>query len=249
MLQISRKFLALPFNEVFFHELKSESRYAPKVISYTHRLKPSRQLQKQETIHIDLRKSEQLLLEEMSSTIKNIIESSKTNDWCSSIIEQPTDDQIIEFQRFYNAYAVQNKIQKINRYALQTLMLLRDKGGLKITKVTDEHQTILCYRVYAVGGQNVMSLYTTGQSLREENEVYRNAYYYLCWENINQFRSLGYKVYDFGRLSDYNLLKDLNENFGGNVVNVYSGYIAKSRLSNILLQINSLAGRTYNLKK
>ena len=94
-----------------------------------------------------------------------------------------------------------------------------------------------------------MSLYTTGQSLQEENEAFKNAYYYLCWENMKRFQRLGYKVYDFGDLRDISLLKDLNENFGGNVVNVYSGYITKSRFSNILLQINSLTGRTYKLKK
>jgi hypothetical protein len=248
MLQISRKFLALPFNQVFFHELKGESRYVPKVISYTHRLKPSRQLQMQQTIHIDLRKNEQLLFEGLSSTIKNIIQSNETKDWSISIIQQPSNEQLIEFQRFYNLHAVQNKLPKINRSALQTLMLLRDKGGLIVTRVNNKKNDPLCYRIYAVDGQNVMSLYSTGQSLLQEDETLKNAYYSLCWENMKQFRGLGYKLYDFGDVKDVNLLKDLNESFGGNIVNVFSGYITKSRVSNILLQINGLTGRSHKVK-
>lgn len=248
MLQISRKFLALPFNQVFFHELKSESRYVPKVISYTHRLKPSRQLQKQQTIHIDLRKNEQHLFEEMSSTIKTIIQSNETKDWNISIIQQPSNEQLIEFQHFYNLHAVKNKLQKINRSVLQTLMLLREKGGLILTNVKNGNDDPLCYRIYAVDGQNVMTLYTTGQSLQTEDAAFRNAYYYLCWENMKQFRSLGYKLYDFGNLKDVNLLNEINESFGGNIVNVFSGYITKSRLSNILLQINSWTGRIEKVK-
>ncbi len=247
MLQISRKFLALPFNQVFFHELKSESRYVPKVINYTHRLKPSRQLHKQQTIHIDLRKDEQLLFEEMSSTIKNMVQNNKVNNWSISVIQQPSNDQILEFQRFYNSHAAQNKLQKINRFALQTLMLLREKGGLILTKASDENNKTLCYRVYAVDAQNVMTLYTTGQSLQEEDAIFRKAYYYLCWENMKQFRNLGYTLYDFGDLQDANQLKDINESFGGNVVNVFSGYITKTRLSNIL--INSWTGIIYKMKK
>lgn len=61
MLQISRKYFALPFHHVYFQDKKYDSRFDPKLIRYTHLLKPTRQLQGQKTVHIHLQKEENII--------------------------------------------------------------------------------------------------------------------------------------------------------------------------------------------
>jgi len=236
MLQISRKLFALPFNQVYFQELKRESiRYEPKVICYTHVLKPSRKLQGQQALHIDLKKGEQFY--GVSDTLLTLLMNEQTEKWTISRFHHPTDQQIEDFQQFYNLYAKQKDSGKLNKFDAQTLKLLRDQGGLLMTKVESEQQEAIGYRVYVVGEEMVMALYSAERALPNES-IKLSPNYFLCWENMKYFSKQSYQLYDFGDIKDSTVLQELKENFGGKLVTVFSGYISNSLVSQMLLQFN-----------
>ncbi|MFC7687919.1 hypothetical protein [Ureibacillus sp. GCM10028918] len=237
MLQISRKLFALPINQVYFKESKCDSRFDPKIICYTHVLKPSRKLQGQKTLHIDLRQDETTLNYKMSDKVIPLLDDMQDEDWKISRWDHPTDKDIEAYQQFYNLNAKQKDIRKLDKYDVQTLKLLRDQGGLLITKIENEQKAFISYGIYAVGEEMVMALYNDGQGLIND-KFEQSVNYFLCLENIKYFGEQGYRIYDFGDIKDLTILEQLNEHFGGKLVTVFSGYITKSPFSQMLLQLN-----------
>ncbi|WP_404427083.1 hypothetical protein LG296_14670 [Ureibacillus chungkukjangi] len=237
MLQISRKLFALPLNQVYFQELKCDSRYEPKLISYTHVLKPSRKLQGKSTLHINLTLDEPTLFYRLSEKVINLLDEIHEESWTISRINNPTDQDIEEYHQFYNLNSRQKDARKLNKYDIQTLKLLRDQGGLVITKIENEQKAVIYYRIYAVGLEMVMELYSEGQGVFNDR-IEQCANYFLCWQNIKYFSKQGYQIYDFGDIKDLTLLEELKEGFGGKLVTVFSGYISKSPFSQLLLQFN-----------
>lgn len=234
MLKINRKLFALPFKQVYFQELKCDSRYEPKFISYTHVLKPSRKLQGKKTLHIDLSQEELTLFNRMSDQLIILLNGMTRENWSISRLNHPTDQDIEDFQQFYNLNAKQKDHRKLDKFDVQTLKLIRDQGGLVITKLVNAQKESVCYRIYVVGQEMVMSLYNDGQESLN-HLINQSVNYFLCWDNMKYFREQGYLIYDFG---DTKNLNELQENFGGKMVTVFSGYITKSLFSQLLLQFN-----------
>lgn len=112
MLQISRKLFALPLNQVYFQELKCDSRYEPKLISYTHVLKPSRKLQGKSTLHINLTLDEPTLFYRLSEKVINLLDEIHEENWTISRINSPTDQDIEEYHQFYNLNSRQKGCSK-----------------------------------------------------------------------------------------------------------------------------------------
>lgn len=232
MLQISRKYFALPFHHVYFQEVKCDSRFDPKLIRYTHLLKPTRQLQGQKTVHIHLQKEEKILLNSLSTNLRKGIQEIQEKNWNVVIVDKVMDEEIHDFIQFYNLNRKRDKRSKLNRFDMQTLKLLRDKGGLLISKLMNERYETICYRVYVINGEMAMSLYDC--SIEGRVKDFANAF--LIWENIKYFRRLGYKIYDFGDIKAESQLERLKENYGGTIEIVFSGIISKSFISNMILQ-------------
>ncbi|MDI7743679.1 hypothetical protein QMK38_16875 [Lysinibacillus fusiformis] len=231
MLQISRKVFNVPFNQVYFQEAKYESRYEPEIVYYTHVLKPSRKLQGQITLHIDLRN------EPVLDNLMNVLEGKQIENWMISRFDSPTDQEIEEFQGFYNKSAKGKNTRTITQFDVQTLKLLRDQGGLVMTKIENEQMESICYRVYVVGKEIVMAIFNDGQGLQND-QIKQSANYLLCWENMKHFGNKGIKIYDFGDIKDLTFLEKLKHNFGGQMVTVFSGYKSNSLFSQMLLQFN-----------
>lgn len=237
MLQIRRKMFALPFNQVYFQELKSDGRYEPEIICYTHLLKPSRKLKGQITLHIDLKQDEFTLFNSMSYKVINVLKECQHENLLISRVSEPTDGEIDEFQKFHNLNGRGKNILKISNFDVQTMKLLRDQNGLVMTKVENGQGEPMCYRMYVVGKETVMALFNDEQALHHDKTL-QNVNYLLCWENVKYFCKLGYKIYDFGDFKNLPLLEELKENFGGKLVTVFSGYVSKSTFRTILLQLN-----------
>lgn len=237
MLQISRKLFTLPLNQVYFQELKCDSRYEPKIISYTHVLKPSRKLQGKTTLHINLNLGEFTLFNRLSGNVIQRLDEIREENWTICRVETPTNQEIEDYLHYYNGSAKNKGIRKLNKYDMQTLKLLRDQGGLVITKIASPEKGFISYRIYVVGKEMVMSLYSEGQELQTDN-MNRSANYFLCWENMKYFGKQGYQTYDFGDIKDLVFLEELKDSFGGKVVTVYSGYISKTPFSQLFLQFN-----------
>lgn len=234
MLKIQRKLFTLPFNQVYFQELKCDSRYEPKLINYIHVVKPSRKLQSKKALHIKLSREEHNLIDRMSEQLMIRLNRVREEKWDISRSTHPTDQEIKEFQQFYNLIAKQNDIRKMNKFDVETLKLLRDEGALVLTKLENEQKKTIYFRIYVVGQDMVMALYNDVPNL-QNNTVNESANHFLCWENMKYFGAQGFLIYDFG---DTRHLKELQESFGGKVVTVFSGCITKSLISQLLLQFN-----------
>jgi len=243
MLQISRKLFSLPLNQVYFQEMKCDCRYEPKLVCYTHALKPRRKLQGKKALHMKLTQDDSTWFYRMSDEIITLMEENRFEQWTITRLHHPTNQDIKEFQEIYNLNAKQKRSRRLNKFDVQTLQLLRDQGGLVITRLENESKEFAYFRIYVVGKKMVMALYDEGQALQSE-KISRSANYFLCLENMKHFGSLGYQIYDFGDIKDSTRLKELKENFGGELVTVFSGYRSKSPFSELLLQFN-----LKNLKK
>lgn len=232
MLQINRNYLSIPTNEIYFDNKRIQSRYKAKISWYTHRLKPSRRLQSKRTIQIDLQENETIFINNLPGNTKEIL--FENNDEKFKIIPfmNPIDEQLKEFQRFYNENLQYG--EKINRSKFQSLLLLRNSQAMILTRIENSSHKILGYRLYVVDGQNALLLYV---SITNESVSSRRANLLLCWEDINMFRRIGYKIYDFGNV-DTELPLRCNEYFGGKEVTVFSGYIAKSFTSKLIAKMN-----------
>ncbi len=232
MLQINRNYLSIPTNEIYFDNKRIQSRYKAKISWYTHRLKPSRRLQSKRTIQIDLQENETIFINNLPENTKEIL--FENNDEKFKIIPfmNPIDEQLNEFQRFYNENLQYG--EKINRSKFQSLLLLRNSQAMILTRIENSSHKILGYRLYVVDGQNALLLYV---SIANELVSSRRANLLLCWEDINMFRRIGYEIYDFGNV-DTELPLRCNEYFGGKEVTVFSGYIAKSFTSKLIAKMN-----------
>lgn len=234
MLQINRNFLTIPTNDIYFETNRGESRYKAKLSCYTHRLRPSRQLQSKQTIHINLQQNEEVLINNLSSETKELLFDNSNNSFKLSPNFEPSFDQLRDFQRFYNEN-VHSGMDKLNRSKFQSLLLLRDQRALILTKIENEVNEVLSYRIYVVDGENALLLYVSSAISQKENAQKANML--LCWENMNMFRKLRYNVYDFGGIDREEHLRG-SQLFGGSEVTVFSGYIAKSFASKMIAKMN-----------
>ncbi|KGR78203.1 hypothetical protein [Ureibacillus manganicus] len=232
MLQINRNFLTIPTNDIYFENKRVKSRYKAKVSCYTHRLKPSRRLQSKRTVHVDLQQDEATFLNNLPNGTKDILFEYNIDKYKIIPIKNPSDEQIRDFQRFYNEN-INTSIDKINRSKFQSLLLLRDQDALIVTKIENDTNETLGYRVYVADGQNTLLLYVANINLDESNK----SNLLLCWENMKMFRNLGFSVYDFGGVDLESSIR-CSSYFGGSEVTVFSGYIAKSFVFRMVAKLN-----------
>lgn len=230
MLQINRNFLTIPTNDIYFESKKGKRRYKAKLSWYTHRLKPSRRLRSKQTIHINLQQDELTLINNLPSQTNYILFEYSKDKFKINSIPNPSNEQLRDFQRLFNE---QTNEGKVNRSKFQSLVSLRDQKALRLTKIENEDNETLCYRIYVVDGQNALLLYASNTNIEESNK----SNLILCWENINMFKKLGYLVYDFGGL-DHEQAERLSAYFGGQEVTVFSGYIAKSPFLKLIAKLS-----------
>lgn len=65
----------------------------------------------------------------------------------------------------------------------------------------------------------------------------RYANRFLLWHNLLHLKQQGFVLYDMGELTDDPHVRALKQSFGGEVVNVYSGYITLSKIRARLLGV------------
>ncbi|HWL23217.1 MAG TPA: hypothetical protein VNR38_05630 [Ureibacillus sp.] len=234
MLQINRNFLTIPTNDIYFENEKGKRRYKAKFSSYTHRLQPSRRLQRKSTIHVSLQQDEKVFINNLSSDTKEMLFENNNETYKILPVIDPSDEQIREFQRFYNENILGNA-DKMNRSKFQSLLLLRDQKALVLTKIINSSKEVVSYRIYVVDGQNALLSYVS-TSMNAADSTKANLL--LCWKNMKMFRNLGYLIYDFGGVDDRHSMR-CSQYFGGSEVMVFSGYIAKSLVYKLLAKLNA----------
>ncbi|MEG0260499.1 MAG: hypothetical protein RR651_11550 [Lysinibacillus sp.] len=224
---------------IYFAKEPTTTRKPLKLVSYTHSLTPSRRLQKEETVHIDLLQDEKSLFSSISKRNQQMLKRAQKEQLQVVLYDNPTCGDLVGFQQYYNRFAKKKGATPIEKYHMQTLEILRDKGAILLSKVQSICGQVLCYRLDIVDGKTAMSRYVaTSDSLvmpEELKQPIRFANRYLLWENIRLYKQLGYEIYDMGGLSQIPTINQFKRGFGGQVVEVYSGYIAQSKMSALLL--------------
>ncbi|MCG7345450.1 hypothetical protein MHZ92_15035 [Sporosarcina sp. ACRSL] len=214
------------------------------LIGYAHSLIPKSSLRSFETIQIDLRKDENELLMEMNKTTRRQIKSALERGFTHVIVDNPTDQELMDFQEFYNRFAKDKRTHMFNSYHMQTMKLLRDQNALMLTYMKDKDNNILCYRIYMTDGIVVLNLYSASHFRivddRELKRIMSQANRLLIWKSLLWYKEKGQLVYDMGGLTDDENIRKFKLGFGGKIVQAYSGYESKSMIGNIIMKVRDL---------
>ena len=215
-----------------------------KLVCYTQTKRPEKHLEGHTTLQIVLQQDESVLLADLSKMNRYMLRRAKKEPYEVIVKENPTDLELKEFQQFYNEFAKMKDTNRVRKFHMQTLKLLREKGALVYTKLQNDQGDALCYRIYIVNDDMVLNLYTgTAAWIKDRPDLkqqIRFANRYLLWENVMMFRSRGYATYDFGALTSVEEIKEFKLGFGGQEVDVYFGYLTDSTLGNLLLRLRQL---------
>lgn len=231
----------------FLKELRVEERRVD-IEGLSHSLIPRNNFQRIETLYIDLEKSEEELLMGLHRTNRKQIRKALNRQFIIEVLDRPTLSDIRDFQKFYNHFAKYTKTYVCNSFHVHTMSKLKDKDALIITRLLDEGGEVLCYRVYISDGDTAFSLYSAShfrqKEKAEEKRLLSEASRYLLWQNILYFKKQNHRIYDMGGLTSNKNIRNYKLEFGGEIMNVYSGYEAKSFVGKVVLWM-----RTMKMKK
>ena len=229
---------------IYFAEQCDEVKERKKLVCYTQTKQPEQKLEGHTTLQIILQQEEDALLADLSKMNRYMLRRAKKEPYQVIVKEDPTDLELKEFQQFYNAFAKMKDTNRVRKFHMQTLQLLREKGALVYTKLQNNEGDELCYRIYIVDGDMALNLYTgTAAWIKDRPDLkqqIRFANRYLLWENIMMFRNRGFARYDFGALTNKEEIKEFKLGFGGQEVDVYFGYLTDSRIGKLFLQLRKL---------
>lgn len=227
--------------------------YAPKpdlkeitssIISYTNALQPIPELTEQETYQIDLTLSEEELFRNLKKSNRNQIKQAYTKSFEHIIETQPSNQDILHFQQFYNSFAKQKGTHLCNAFHFKTLQLLRDQNALIITRILGDQKELFCTRVYITDRHRTLTLYSASHyrsnASPETKRLYSLASRYLLWKNILWFKQSGHTVYDLGSLTTDENIRQFKMGFGGEIVKAYSGYVSTNRLGKFVLWVRRM---------
>ncbi|MGE6515250.1 hypothetical protein [Lysinibacillus sphaericus] len=229
---------------IYFAEQCDDIKKNKKLVCYTQTKRPEQKLEGHTTLQIILQQEEDVLLADLSKMNRYMLRRAKKEPYQIIVKEQPTDLELQEFQQFYNAFAKMKDTNRVRKFHMQTLKLLREKGALVYTKLQNNEGDALCYRIYIVDGDMALNLYTgTAAWIKDRPDLkqqIRFANRYLLWENIMMFRNRGFARYDFGALTNKEEIKEFKLGFGGQEVDVYFGYLTDSMIGKLFLQLRKL---------
>ncbi|MGE7918968.1 hypothetical protein ACQKM9_08455 [Viridibacillus sp. NPDC093762] len=210
---------------------------------FSHSLVPKKQLQQFETVYIDLTKSENELFQNLHRTNRKQIKKAADHHFHIEVLEKPSIADIRAFQEFYNQFTTYANTYSCNSFHVNTMNILKDKNALVITKVLNEEKEVLCYRVYISDGNIAFCLYSAShfrmKEKTEEKRLLSEANRYLIWRNILYFKSRNHTIFDMGGLTTNPNIRSFKMEFGGEIAYVYSGYVANSKLGQLILWLRA----------
>lgn len=212
-----------------------------KLVCHTHSLVPSRKLVKREAVHIPLTDHECSMYTALSKNNRKLLRRAQEEPYQVFLYKEPSEENLRAFQQFYNDFAKRKKIEQITKSQMESIMLLNQKNALFLSEVRSMCGQTLCYRLDIVHAQKAMSYYVaTSDALSLPAHLKRPLRYanrFLLWHNLMYLKQQGFVLYDMGELTDVETIRQFKLSFGGQVVNVYSGYIAQSKISALLLGV------------
>lgn len=219
----------------------SEYKSNAQVVAHSHATVPSKSLGALETIHINLRKEKDSLLKEMHRTTRSQIRRAEERELRHIIIENPTDQDLNDFKKFYNLFAKNKQTNTCNSFHIKTMKLLREQKGLMLSYIQNDQKDIICYRVYITDGNIAMNLYSASHFRMTDNpdvkRLLSHAIRLLIWKDIIWLKECNHQLYDMGGLTKNENIRRFKLGFGGEIVSVYSGYEANSIVGSFILKL------------
>lgn len=242
LISVNRKILHFELIDIFLAEEFNPELTKKNVVVYNYSKVPGGNLFKEITYQIDLEKDESELLGNMSSGNRRKVRRAKKEPYVVIVKDNPTDQDLKEFQQFNNNFVKIKKIKKIDYLQMRRLKLLRNKGVLVFTQLQNTDGQVLCYQIHLIDNNLVLNLYTCTaawiQNRQDLKQQINFANRHLLWENILFFKKSGYKIYDFGGITEISEINKFKEDFGFFGVETYHGLETKSIIGKILIKLH-----------
>lgn len=243
IIKIERKLLNVKINNYYFTEEIFEYDINVHIKAFSHSFVPRKNLRTFDTLQINLSKDVNELLMEMHKSNRNQIRSAEKQEFEHIVIGNPTDQDLKEFQIFYNRFARDKKTHTCDSFHMKTMKLLREKNRLLLTYLQDKKKNVFCARVYIVDGEFAMNLYSASQfrmvDSPGEKRLMSKANRFLIWRDIIFMKEKGHMLYDMGGLTDDENIRRFKLGFGGEIISVYSGYEASSIIGAFVLKLRN----------
>lgn len=241
MLTIDRKILFWNMTSYYFDCSSLEREKETHIFAYPHSFIPRREFSKFETLQINLREELEVLLMNMNKSTRREIRRATEEQLEFVCVENPTNKDLLDFQRFYNQFAKDKGTYTCNRFHMKTMKLLRDQKALVLTMIQDQTHQQLCVRVYVVDEEVVMNLYSASHfrmsSSSDFKRLLSQANRYLIWKSMKYFKNRGCSLYDMGGMTRDKNIRQFKLGFGGKVVPVYSGYEGRSFIGHLIVKL------------
>lgn len=239
LIRVKRKLLFFEIIDVFLAEEFKPKLTKKNIIVYHYAKVSGEKLFKEITYQINLENDENELLANMNKRNRNKLRRAKKEPYVVMVKDNPTDEDLIEFQQFYNQFVKIKKAKKINIIQIRRLKLLRNMGVLVFTKLQNTNGEALCYQIRLIDNDLVLSLYGCTaawiQNRPDLKQQIRYANRYLLWENVLLFKKRGYKTFDYGGITEIIDINQFKEDFGFREVVTYHGLETKSIIGKILI--------------
>ena len=240
---IKRKIVFIDLMHVFLAKEYDPNLAKKKMVVYVYSKTPVPNSEEGITYHIDLEKSESEILEGMSKINRYMLRRAEKEPYEVIVKDNPTDEDLEEFQQFYNKFIKIKKTININKFRLNTLKLLRDKKVLVFTKLQNINGEALGYQIHIIDEDLVLNQYTCTaawiQDRPDLKQQIRFANRYLLWKNMLFFKKRGFKIYDFGGKIDISEINKFKEDFGFEEVATYHGRETQSIVGEIIVGLNN----------
>lgn len=190
---------------------------------------------------IDLRKSEEALMKEMSKKTSYKIRRALRDDVVVSYVCHPDVHAVKEFARFYDAFAEAKGIESCKQ---EKLMALIEKDMLTITYVKYLDGRTLAASVTITNKNTAIGLFNaSGRFLHQDisGQVISRANRYLHWCEILHFKNLGYETFNMMGLTldkentDMSKISEFKRSFGGEDRVIYQSFIPQTFLGITLI--------------
>ncbi|MFY0518190.1 hypothetical protein [Lysinibacillus sphaericus] len=241
ILSIRSKRWNIAMQHIYFAEKPANIRKPMNLVCHTHSLVPSRKLAKSETVHIRLTDNERTMYAALSKNNQKMLRRAQQEAYQMLLYEKPSEENLRAFQHFYNNFAKRKKLEQLSKSHMESISLINNKGALLLSESRSNCGQTLCYRLDIVHANKAMSYYVAtchpSSMPAHLKRPIRYANRFLLWHNLLHLKQQGCLVYDMGELTDIKNIREFKLSFGGQVVDVYSGFIAQSKISALLLGV------------
>lgn len=237
-MQVRKANTFFTIDQHFFQKAIKPKRSKTTLSRYTHTLTPSRKLtklKKGQTVHITLDENLELSL---PNSTKKMLRRAEKEDYVVTCTTMPTKEQLDQFFSFYDAFAKNKKIVNLSSSNKNTIQSLLQQQAILFSSVANAVGQILCYRLDIIDGDRALSYFVATWPYPVQDQMKQQIKYanrYLWWHNLLYLKANQYVLYDAGNLTNNTLVAEFKKSFGGQVVDVYSGYVAHSTVGRMML--------------